>query len=322
MTTPVIDPKQMTDPKQKALREELAELRRTKRAILLGHYYALPEVQDVCDYVGDSLGLSREAAKADADMIVFCGVHFMAETASILAQDKKVLLPCAEASCSLANGITGHELAAWKAVHPDHFVVSYVNTTAEVKAYTDCCCTSANALQVVQHYAAGRRIMFVPDRNLGSYIRLTTGIDMDLWDGACHVHNEFTTALIKARMAQYPAARVLVHPESAGASDEQIRKDPRVFIASTTGMIKEAARCPESQLLVVTEEGVLHKMHEAAPNKELILVAPTAQCEHMKHATLETVVDALRTERTEVRVPAELASRARLAIDRMLEIGG
>lgn len=311
----------ITDLKQKALLEELTELRRTKRALLLGHYYALPEVQEVCDYVGDSLGLSREAAKADADIIVFCGVHFMAETASILAQDKKVLLPAAEAGCSLANGITGEQLASWKEAHPDHFVVAYVNTTAEVKAYTDCCCTSANALEVVKHYADGRRIMFVPDRNLGSYIRLTTGLDMELWDGACHVHNEFTTAVIKARMAQYPEARVLVHPESAGAADEAIRKDPRVFISSTTGMIKEAARCKEQQLLVVTEEGVLYKMQEAAPNKELIRIAPTAQCEHMKHATLETVVACLREERNEVRVPADLAARARLSIDRMLEIG-
>ncbi len=311
----------ITDRKQKALLEELTELRRTKRALLLGHYYALPEVQEVCDYVGDSLGLSREAAKADADIIVFCGVHFMAETASILAQDKKVLLPAVEAGCSLANGITGEELARWKATHPDHFVVAYVNTTAEVKAYTDCCCTSANALEVVKHYADGRRIMFVPDRNLGSYIRRTTGLDMELWDGACHVHNEFTTAVIKARMAQYPEARVLVHPESAGASDETICEDPRVFISSTTGMIKEAARCKEQQLLVVTEEGVLYKMQEATPNKELIRIAPTAQCEHMKHATLETVVACLREERNEVRVAAELARRARLSIDRMLAIG-
>ena len=306
---------------QSYLLEELAELRHSKRAILLGHYYANPEVQDVCDYVGDSLGLSREAAKSHADIIVFCGVHFMAETASILAQDKKVLLPSLEAMCSLANGITGEQLAAWREAHPGYFVISYVNTTADVKAYTDCCCTSSNALQVVKRYAPDNMLMFAPDRNLGSYIQQQTGVSMYLWDGACHVHNEFTTAVIKAQMRKYPEARVLVHPESAGASDEEIRNDKRVFISSTTGMINEAVRCTEQQLLVVTEEGVLHKMHLEAPEKELILVAPTAQCEHMKHATLQSVVECLRDEKNEVRVEAQLAERARVSIDRMLAIG-
>lgn len=305
----------------KYLLEELTELRHKKRAILLGHYYANPEVQDVCDYVGDSLGLSREAAKSEADIIVFCGVHFMAETASILAQDKKVLLPSLEAMCSLANGITGEQLAAWREAHPGYFVISYVNTTADVKAYTDCCCTSSNALQVVKRYAPDHRLMFAPDRNLGRYIRLQTGIPMELWDGACHVHNEFTTAVITAQMRKYPEARVLVHPESAGASEDEIRNDPRVFISSTTGMINEAARCAERQILVVTEEGVLHKMRQVAPEKEFILVAPTAQCEHMKHATLQSVVECLRDEKNEVRVTPSLAARARVSIDRMLEIG-
>lgn len=305
----------------KLLHKELEDLRHTKRAILLGHYYAPPEVQDVCDYVGDSLGLSREAAKSNAEIIVFCGVHFMAETASILAQDKKVLLPSFEAGCSLANGITGEALAAWREVHPEHFVISYVNTTAEVKAYTDCCCTSSNALQVVQRYAPHHKLLFAPDRNLGRYIQKKTGVEMELWDWACHVHNEFTTSVIKAQMQKYPQARVLVHPESAGAADDEICNESRVFISSTTGMIQEAARCKEQQLLVVTEEGVLHKMREAAPGKEFILVTPTAQCEHMKHATLNAVVECLRDEKNEVRVPAELAQRARVSIDRMLAIG-
>ena len=167
----------------KLLHKELEDLRHTKRAILLGHYYTHPEVQDVCDYVGDSLGLSREAAKSNAEIIVFCGVHFMAETASILAQDKKVLLPSFEASCSLANGITGEALAAWREVHPEHFVISYVNTTAEVKAYTDCCCTSSNALQVVQRYAPHHKLLFAPDRNLGRYIQKKTGVEMEALHG-------------------------------------------------------------------------------------------------------------------------------------------
>ena len=306
---------------QKHLLDELNELRHSKHAILLGHYYANPDVQEVCDYVGDSLGLSREAAKSDADIIVFCGVHFMAETASILAQDKKVLLPALEAKCSLADGITGAQLAAWREANPDYFVISYVNTTAEVKAYTDCCCTSSNALQVVKYYAPDHRLLFAPDRNLGRYIQLQTGIPMKLWDGACHVHNEFTTAVIKAQMRKYPKARVLIHPESAGASDDEIRNDARVFISSTTGMINEAKRCSEPQLLVVTEEGVLYKMQQTVPEKELILVAPTAQCEHMKHATLANVLECLREEKNEVRVEAELAQSARISIERMLAIG-
>lgn len=309
-------------PQQKLLVEELAELRRNKRAILLGHYYARPEVQEVCDYVGDSLGLSRQAALTDAAIIVFCGVHFMAETASVLAQDKKVLLPSPEAMCSLADGITGEQLARWREAHPEHFVISYVNTTAEVKAYTDCCCTSSNALQVVRHYAReARPLLFAPDQNLGRYIQLQTGIEMTLWDGACHVHNEFTRAIIKARMREYPEARVLIHPESSGASDDEIRNDPRVFISSTTGMIKEAECCSQSQLLVVTEEGVLYKMQQAAPTKQLICITPVAQCEHMKHATLENVVECLRDEKNEIRVPSNLATRARQSIDRMLAIG-
>ncbi len=303
------------------LLEELDELRERKRAVLLGHYYALPEVQEVCDFLGDSLALSRKAADVDADIIVFCGVHFMAETASILSQEKKVLLPSYEAGCSLANGITGAQLAAWRKEHPEYFVISYVNTTAEVKAYTDCCCTSANALQVVQHYGQGRKILFAPDRNLGRYIQQTTGLEMEIWDGACHVHNEFTPAKIKAQMECYSEARVLIHPESAGAVDEEIRKNPRVFISSTTGMIAEAARCNEQQILVVTEEGVLYKMRQDAPTKEFVLIAPTAQCEYMKQATLESVVTCLREEKNEVRVSKELAARARLSIDRMLAIG-
>lgn len=303
------------------LLEAINTLKRQKNAVLLGHYYAPPEVQDVCDFVGDSLGLSRQAAQTDADIILFCGVHFMAETASILAPTKKVLIPSLEAGCSLADGITGAQLKAWREANPDAFVIAYVNTTAEVKALTDCCCTSANAVNVVAHYAKTHdHILFVPDRNLGRYIQLKSGVQMELWDGACHVHDAFTEAIITQKMRQYPDAEVLVHPESAGSCSPEVLSSPRVFISSTTGMIARAAASPARQLIVVTEEGTLHKMSAAAPGKELILISPDARCDHMKHSTLEAVYQCLLTEQYEVKIPAALAERARLPIERMLAI--
>lgn len=303
------------------LLERLQELRKRHRAVLLGHYYVPPEVQDACDYVGDSLGLSRQAAESDADVIVFCGVHFMAETASVLAPDRRVLIPSLDAGCSLAESITGHDVAQWKAANPDGIVISYVNTTAEVKAYTDCCCTSANALLVVQQYADAKKILFLPDKNLGHYIMRKTGISMEIWDGACHVHDRFSEALIQARMAEYPEAEVLVHPESAGAWRDEIFGNPRVFIGSTTGMIKRAASSSAKQFLVVTEQGTLHQMQREAPGKELILVGPEAYCEYMKMMTLERVVRCLETGIHEVKVPVDIAKRAANSIERMLSIG-
>ena len=301
--------------------EEIQALKRQQHAVLLGHYYAPPEVQDVCDFVGDSLGLSRQAAATPAEVIVFCGVHFMAETASILAPSRKVLLPDLGAGCSLANSIEAEDVEQWRAQHPHGVVIAYVNTTAAVKALTDCCCTSANAVQVVQHYAGAERILFLPDWNLGHYVQATTGIEMDIWRGSCHVHDAFTASQILMRMGQEPEAEVLVHPESSGAVVPEIRHDPRVTIASTTGMIKHLKDSKAKKFLIVTEKGVLHKMHQVAPDKELLLIAPDAYCKYMALPTLPRVCEALRTGAPEVKVPAALAQRAYAPIKRMLEIG-
>lgn len=306
---------------RQTLAGEVVRLKKEKKAVLLGHYYAPSEVQDVCDYVGDSLGLSRQAAATEAEIIVFCGVHFMAETASILAQDKKVLLPDTAAGCTLAESITGADVAAWRESHPGGAVISYVNTTAEVKAYTDCCCTSANALEVVKKYKDAPAILFLPDWNLGHYVQRQTGVKMEIWRGACHVHDVFTASKILQAMAKYPDAEVLVHPESSGASTPEIYSDPRVRITSTTGMIRRAAESASRQFVVVTELGTLYKMQKAAPGKELIPIAEDAECEHMKRATLEAVYESLVREQHEVRVPAELARRAVTSIERMIAIG-
>lgn len=306
---------------RQALAAEIVRLKKEKQAVLLGHYYAPAEVQDVCDYVGDSLGLSRQAAKTEAKIIVFCGVHFMAETASVLAQDKKVLLPDLAAGCSLAESITGADVAAWREEHPKGVVISYVNTTAEVKAYTDCCCTSANAVEVVEKYKDAPAILFLPDWNLGHYVQRKTGVKMEIWRGACHVHDMFTASRILQALAKYPDAEVLVHPESSGSATPEIADNPRVHIASTTGMIRRAAESACKRFVVVTEPGTLHKMQAAAPGKELIRISDDAECEYMKLATLESVYNALLQEQHEVRVPAALAKKALLSIERMIAIG-
>ncbi len=299
----------------------IEELKRKRNAVLLGHFYARPEVQDVCDYVGDSLGLSRQAAETDADVIVFCGVHFMAETASILAQDKTVLIPVQNAGCSLAESITGAQLKAWREQHPEAVVISYVNTTADIKAYTDCCCTSANAVQVVEHYRDAEEILFLPDWNLGHYIQAKINRPMKIWNGDCCVHARFTAELIQKRMEEYPEAEVLIHPESPGANDPDLINNPRVYVGSTSGMIARAGKSEAEQLIVVTEVGTLHKMGEVAQGKQLIPISLSGECQHMKYATLEEVMLALEEMRYEVRVDSELAAMGKKSIDRMLAIG-
>lgn len=305
----------------RGLQERILKLKAEKGAVILGHYYIPGEVQDVCDYLGDSLGLSRTAAGTDAPIIVFCGVHFMAETASILAQDRCVLLPALEAGCSLAESVTGAEVAAWRESHPGGVVISYVNTTAEVKAETDCCCTSANAVAVVEAYRDAPAILFLPDGNLGRYVMARTGIPMEIWDGACHVHTFFTRELLQRRMAEYPFAQVLVHPESPAASRKGIINNPRVFIGSTTGMIRRVAESEAEQFIVVTEEGVMHRMRQVAPGKELIRVTPDPICHHMKHNTLDRLLLCLENEAPRVQVPRDLAERAVRPIERMMQFG-
>lgn len=290
--------------------QKIEELKKQKNAIVLAHYYSNPEVQDVADFLGDSLELSRKAGTAEADIIVFAGVHFMAETAALISPKKKVLVPALGAGCTLADGVCGKNLAEWKAANPNGMVVSYVNTTAEVKSYTDICCTSANALSIVKGLSEEKKVFFVPDKNLGAYIISQTGRDMELYDGCCKVHDQVTTAMVQEMMAKYPQADVLIHPESACSSDPAILENPNCYMYSTSGILKHAAASEKKQFIIATEVGTLHKLRKDNPGKEFIPVSEKIVCEYMKLATLEKVYEALRDEKFEVKVPQEISGRA------------
>lgn len=290
--------------------QKIEELKKQKNAIVLAHYYSNPEVQDVADFLGDSLELSRKAGTADADIIVFAGVHFMAETAALISPKKKVLVPALGAGCTLADGVCGKNLAEWKTANPDGMVVSYVNTTAEVKSHTDICCTSANALSIVKGLPQNTKVFFVPDKNLGAYIISQTGRDMELYDGCCKVHDQVTTAMVQEMMAKYPEADVLIHPESACSSDPAILENPNCYMYSTSGILKHAAASEKKQFIIATEVGTLHKLRKDNPGKEFIPVSEKIVCEYMKLATLEKVYEALRDEKFEVKVPEEISGRA------------
>lgn len=290
--------------------QKIEELKKQKNAIVLAHYYSNPEVQDVADFLGDSLELSRKAGTAEADIIVFAGVHFMAETAALISPKKKVLVPALGAGCTLADGVCGKNLAEWKAANPNGMVVSYVNTTAEVKSYTDICCTSANALSIVKGLPEEKKVFFVPDKNLGAYIISQTGRDMELYDGCCKVHDQVTTAMVQEMMAKYPEADVLIHPESACSSDPAILENPNCYMYSTSGILKHAAASGKKQFIIATEVGTLHKLRKDNPGKEFIPVSEKIVCEYMKLATLEKVYEALRDEKFEVKVPQEISGRA------------
>ena len=317
-----------------ALADEVRALAEQRDAVILAHNYQLPEIQDVADYVGDSLGLSQQAAMADAATIVFCGVHFMAETASILCPDKQVLIPDLDAGCSLADSITAAQLSDWKAAHPGAIVVMYVNTTAEVKAQTDYCCTSANAVQVVAHiyreHGEDTEILFGPDMFLGAYVEKMLGRPMHVWDGECHVHAGIKPDDITAVRAAHPGADFLIHPEcgcSTSVMEYVAAGDVAadgVHMLSTGGMLTYAhdlATRPEGPTVIVaTETGMLHPLRQAAPNAEFIAANEAAHCRFMKMITLPKVRDALRDGLHEVKVPSEIAQRARLPIERMVAI--
>jgi quinolinate synthase len=322
-----------------ALQDEVRALARERGAVILAHNYQLPEIQDVADYVGDSLGLSQQAARAQADTIVFCGVHFMAETASILCPEKRVLIPDLEAGCSLADSITADQLRDWKAKHASvrPIVVMYVNTTAEVKAETDYCCTSANAVQVVEHvyreHGEHAEILFGPDMFLGAYVEKTLGRKMHVWDGECHVHAGIRPDDIAAVRAAHPGADFLIHPE-CGCSTSVMEYvaagdlDARgVHMLSTGGMLRYAsehrAHRPDggvSTAIVATETGMLHPLRKSDPDTEFIAANEAAHCRFMKMITLPKLRDALRDDVYEVKVPAAIADRARVPIKRMVAI--
>ncbi|MBQ6573409.1 MAG: quinolinate synthase NadA [Bacteroidales bacterium] len=298
--------------------QKIEELKKEKNAIVLAHYYSNPDVQDVADFLGDSLELSRKAGTADADIIVFAGVHFMAETAALISPNKKVLVPALGAGCTLADGVCGNNLAQWKAANPNGMVVSYVNTTAEVKSHTDICCTSANALSIVKGLPQDTKVFFVPDKNLGAYIISQTGRDMELYNGCCKVHDQVTTAMVQEMMAKYPEADVLIHPESACSSDPVILDNPNCYMYSTSGILKHAAASEKKQFIIATEVGTLHKLRKDNPGKEFIPVSEKIVCEYMKLATLEKVYEALRDEKFEVKVPEEISARALAPITLMM----
>ena len=313
-----------------ALQEEIRALARERDALILAHNYQLPEIQDVAHYVGDSLGLSQRAAAAESGTIVFCGVHFMAETASILCPDKEVLIPDLEAGCSLADSITADQLRGWKARHPGAIVVMYVNTTAEVKAETDYCCTSANAVRVVEHiyreHGDEVEILFGPDMFLGAYVERTLGRPMHVWDGECHVHAGIRPSDIAAVRAANAGADFLIHPE-CGCSTSVMEYaaagdlDPDgVHMLSTGGMLAHARQMQAGTAIVATEVGMLHPLRQAAPDSQFIAANEAAHCRFMKMITLPKLRDALRDGVHEVKVPAQIADRARVPIERMVAI--
>lgn len=303
------------------------DLAQERNAVILSHNYQVPWIQEVADFVGDSLELSREAARTEADLIVFCGVHFMAETAKVLSYDKTVLIPDLEAGCSLSDTITADQLRQWKAEHPGAVVVSYVNTTAEVKAESDYCCTSANAAKIVNSIPEEREILFLPDMFLGAHVERETGRKMHIWMGECHVHAGIEPADIDARIADYPDAELHIHPECGCsthalwlASEGKLPAD-RTFMLGTAGMQRRAAETSAPQIIVATETGLLHRLRKSNPEKEFLAANEAAVCKYMKKITPDKLLRSLREMVFEVTVPREIAERARLAIERMIAIG-
>jgi len=308
--------------------QEVRQLAKDRDAVILAHNYQLPEIQDVADHVGDSLALSRIAAQVKESTIIFCGVHFMAETAKILSYDKTVIIPDARAGCSLADTINAEQLRMWKAEHPGAVVVSYVNTTAAVKAETDICCTSSNAVEVVQSIDPNKEILFCPDQFLGAHAQQMTGrTNMHIWMGECHVHAGINGQDLKAMVAAEPDAELFIHPECGCATSAMYLASSgavpaeRTKILSTSGMITAAKETRAAKVLVATETGMLHQLRKANP---LVIFEPVnraAVCKYMKMNTPEKLLEALRTGKDEVTVPRDIADRARLSVERMIAIG-
>jgi quinolinate synthase len=310
------------DYRMKNLKEKILELKKEKNAVILAHYYQEADIQDVADYVGDSLGLSQEAMKVDADIILFAGVHFMAETAKILNPTKKVILPDLKAGCSLAESCPADKFKKFIDEHPGHVVITYVNCSAEVKALTDIVCTSSNAVKIVESIPKETPIIFAPDKNLGKYIIQKTGRDMLLWDGSCVVHEAFSLDKLIALYKENPDAKIIAHPES----ETHILKTA-AYIGSTAGMIEFVKTDPSNKFIVATEAGILHKMKQEVPHK-ILIPAPSeedntcacSECGYMKMNTLQKVYDCLLNETPEISVPDDIMKKALVPIERMLEL--
>ena len=309
------------------LKDEVLKLKKEKDIVILAHNYQVPEVQDVADFVGDSLGLSRQAARVKQKTILFCGVHFMAETAAIVSPDKRVLIPDLEAGCSLSDSITIDQLRKWKKEHPDAITVGYVNTTAEIKSELDYCCTSSNAVNVVNAIPKEREILFLPDMFLGSYVAKITGRkNMQIWAGECHVHAGITPDDIEKKLAELKNAEFVVHPECSCTTPMMYDiasgsyKNHQVQILSTEGMMKHVSKSDSQQFVVATETGILYRMRQQNPQKTFIPASENAECEYMKMITLDKVYRSLYDEKYEVKVAKKIADKARLAIERMLSI--
>jgi quinolinate synthase len=306
--------------------KEIIKLKKEKNAVILAHNYQIPQVQDIADFIGDSLKLSKMAADTDASIIVFCGVHFMAETASIISPDKKVLIPDLDAGCSLASSINTHELIEWKKQNPEAIVVSYVNTSAEIKALSDYCCTSANAIKVVENIPIEKTILFLPDMFLGAYVaEVTKRKNIKIWPGECHIHAGIRSEDINLMLKNYKNAEFLIHPECSCTSSTlyhlskgDINKDSKIL--STEGMMKEVKTSTNNQFIIATETGMLYRMKMENPQKEFIPIKNDATCKYMKKITVEKVYNSLLNEVFEVKVPPETASKAKIPIERMLAI--
>jgi len=309
------------------LKDEVLKLKKEKDVVILAHNYQVPEVQDVADYVGDSLGLSRQAAKVKQKTILFCGVHFMAETAAIVSPDKRVLIPDLEAGCSLSDSITVVQLRKWKKEHPDAITVGYVNTTAEIKSELDYCCTSSNAVNIVNAIPKDKEILFLPDMFLGSYVSKMTGRkNMQIWAGECHVHAGITPDDIEKKLDELKNAEFVIHPECSCTTPMMYDmaagnyKNHQVQILSTEGMMNHVSKSDSQQFVVATETGILYRMRQKNPEKTFIPASENAECEYMKMITLDKVYRSLYDEKYEVNVPKKIADKARLSIERMLSI--
>ncbi|MFA5713923.1 MAG: quinolinate synthase NadA [Bacteroidales bacterium] len=300
--------------------DRIDKLKKERGIEIFSHFYIEPEVQDIADYIGDSLELSKMAATTNAHTILFCGVRFMAETASIISPTKKILIPDITAGCSLADSVSPQDIIKWKEENPTGVVVSYVNTTAEVKAHTHICCTSSNAAQVIMSIPKEKKILFGPDKNLAAYIKLATGREMDIWQGECIVHRHFTVKAVEGKMELYPKAPVLIHPESSCSHHPSIVNSSRTHILSTSGMIRKAGELEADTFIVVTEPGVIYQMELLYPNKKFIAVDSNNLCRDMRKVTLEKVLYSLEKEQYVVKVPEEIREKAYPSIARMLPI--